>query len=103
MLSFITQDRVIRKILEHCVPRMHTSTLERRKRQQCCKEDEGRPLGIGLQGQVPNRPKLLWSKARVVSIGAGRVDFLSLFLAFCCDKVATMNKDKDGQHEDLVF
>ncbi len=32
-------------------------------------EDEGRPLGTGLHGQVPNHPKLLWSKARVVSVG----------------------------------
>ena len=31
-------------------------------------EDEGRSFGIGLQGQVPNRPKLRWSKARVVSV-----------------------------------
>ncbi len=30
--------------------------------------DEGRPLGIGLQEQVPNHPKLLWSRAMVVSI-----------------------------------
>ena len=35
--------------------------------------DEGRSLGIGLQDQVPNRLKLLWSKAMVVSVsGKGR-------------------------------
>jgi len=25
---------------------------------RCCMEDEGRPLGAGLQGQAPNRLKL---------------------------------------------
>lgn len=38
------------------------------------RRDEGRPLGAGLQGQAPNHLKLLWSKARVVSVkgkGAG--------------------------------
>ena len=29
--------------------------------------DEGRPLGTGLQEQVPNRLQRLWSKAMVVS------------------------------------
>jgi len=32
-----------------------------------CLTDEGRPLGIGLQGQVPNHLRRLWSKAMVVS------------------------------------
>ena len=31
--------------------------------------DEGRPLGTGLQEQVPNHLWLLWSKAMVVSAG----------------------------------
>ena len=31
--------------------------------------DEGGPLGIGLQEQVPNHLRLLWSKAMVVSAG----------------------------------
>ena len=35
---------------------------------QCCMEDEVWPLGIGLQGQVPNHLELLWSRARVVSV-----------------------------------
>ena len=35
---------------------------------RCCARDEGRPLGIGLQGQVPNRLKLRWLSARVVSV-----------------------------------
>jgi site-specific DNA recombinase len=30
-----------------------------RLKQPCCTRDEGRPLGTGLQGQVPNRRKLL--------------------------------------------
>ena len=33
-----------------------------------CARDEGRPLGVGLQEQASNHLKLLWSRARVVSI-----------------------------------
>jgi hypothetical protein len=33
-----------------------------------CTEDEGRPLEAGLQEQASNHLKLLWSKARVVSV-----------------------------------
>ena len=33
-----------------------------------CTEDEGRPLGVGLQEQAPKHLKLLWSKAMVVSV-----------------------------------
>jgi hypothetical protein len=33
-----------------------------------CTEDEGRPLGAGLQEQASNRLKLLWPKAMVVSV-----------------------------------
>ena len=32
-----------------------------------CTTDEGRPLGTGLQEQVSNHPRRLWSKAMVVS------------------------------------
>ena len=32
-----------------------------------CLTDEGRPLGTGLQGQVSNHLRRLWSKAMVVS------------------------------------
>ncbi len=35
---------------------------------QCCMEDEGRPLEVGLQGQVSNRLELLGSRAWVVSV-----------------------------------
>jgi len=31
-------------------------------------EDEGRPLGAGLQEQASNHLKLLWSKVMVVSV-----------------------------------
>jgi len=34
-----------------------------------CLTDEGRPLGTGLQEQVPNHLRRLWSKAMVVSTG----------------------------------
>jgi hypothetical protein len=33
-----------------------------------CTGDEGRPLGVGLQEQAPNRPKLHGSRALVVSV-----------------------------------
>ena len=34
-----------------------------------CLIDEGRPLGTGLQEQVPNHLRRLWTKAMVVSTG----------------------------------
>ena len=37
-------------------------------RHEAALRDEGRSFGTGLQGQVPNHLKLLWSKARVVSV-----------------------------------
>ena len=33
-----------------------------------CTEDEGRPLGAGLQEQASNYLKLLWPKSMVVSV-----------------------------------
>ena len=33
-----------------------------------CVEDEGGPLGVGLQELISNHLKLLWSKAMVVSV-----------------------------------
>ena len=33
-----------------------------------CVKDEGGPLGAGLQEQASNHLKLLWSRARVVSV-----------------------------------
>jgi hypothetical protein len=36
-------------------------------KQPCCSTDEGRPLGTGLQEQVSNHLRRLWSKAMVVS------------------------------------
>ena len=35
-----------------------------------CAKDEGGPLGIGFQEQVPNQSKLLRSKSVVVSVGS---------------------------------
>jgi hypothetical protein len=54
---------------DHIVCHERDLTLARGGREWCCVEDEGRPLETGLQGQVSNHPKLLWSKARVVSVG----------------------------------
>lgn len=34
----------------------------------CLAEDEGGPLGAAIQVEAPNRRKLLWSKAMVVSV-----------------------------------
>jgi len=40
------------------------------RRQSCCIEDEGGPLGIGLWDQVSNPAKLHGLRGRVVSVGA---------------------------------
>jgi len=40
------------------------------RRQSCCIEDEGGPLGIGLWDQVSNPAKLRGLRGRVVSVGA---------------------------------
>jgi hypothetical protein len=56
------------EIGSHRTPRMHTQPAARQKGVQCCLEDEGRPLGVGLQGRIPNHLKLRWSRARVVSV-----------------------------------
>ena len=41
-----------------------------------CAKDEGGPLGIGFQEQVPNQSKLLRSKSVVVSVGSkARIKF----------------------------
>ena len=46
-----------------------TSTTNSRKAEEVrnCLTDEGRPLGTGLQEQVPNHLRRLWTKAMVVS------------------------------------
>ena len=44
-------------------------TAERVAGVRNCPTDEGRPLGTGLQEQVSNHLRLLWSKAMVVSAG----------------------------------
>jgi transposase len=44
-----------------CVTTAATGGRNEFLRQLCCKRDEGRPLGIGLQDQVPNHRKLLGS------------------------------------------
>jgi hypothetical protein len=38
-----------------------------RARVRNCLTDEGRPLGIGLQEQIPNRLWRLWTKSKVVN------------------------------------
>lgn len=51
---------VTSKYAEHRVPRMHTRTPQGGKGKQCCTRDEGRPLGTGVQDQVPNHLTLRW-------------------------------------------
>jgi putative transposase len=48
--------------LDHGVPRMPN-----REGRQCCRRDEGRPLGVGVQDQAPNPLTLRWSRASVVN------------------------------------
>src|SRR5262249_14054341 len=55
-----------------------TSAANGRKAEEVrnCLTDEGRPLGTGLQKQVPNHLRRLWPKARVVNAegkGLGRL------------------------------
>jgi len=45
-------------------PRTHNQNAGVR----CCTEDEGRPLGAGVQAQAPNRLKLHTLRAGVVSV-----------------------------------
>jgi type II secretory pathway pseudopilin PulG len=63
-----THLRIIYGAIQHyaddCVPRTRTRSYGVR----CCTEDEGGPLGTGLQEEVPNHLKLLWLRARVVSV-----------------------------------
>jgi hypothetical protein len=51
-----------RECLDHGVPRMPN-----REGRQCCRRDEGRPLGVGVQDQAPNPLTLRWSRASVVN------------------------------------
>jgi len=50
----------IAKYTDHRVPRMHTRTPQGGKGEQCCTRDEGGPLGIGVQDQVPNHLTPRW-------------------------------------------
>ena len=51
MLTRVRHERVLRKLS-----------------MRCCTKDEGRPLGTGVQAQVPNRLKLQRLRAAVVSV-----------------------------------
>ena len=59
---------VVAKYQDHRVPRRHVQLPQGGRRVSCCTEDEGRPLGIGVQARVPNRLELRGSRARVVSV-----------------------------------
>jgi hypothetical protein len=49
-------------------PVCHESTRLLLSKEVCCTTDEGGPLGIGLQEQVPNHWKLLRLKVVVVNV-----------------------------------
>jgi hypothetical protein len=55
-----------------CVPQAHGKEVEYELTdcEQSYMEDEGRSLGVGFQEQASNHPKLLRSRAVVVSVGA---------------------------------
>src|ERR1017187_3842698 len=84
-------DESVHALCVRCLDETHPSILSLRSlcRRRCatsakgrggpnvcnCSIDEGRPLGTGLQEQVPNHLRRLWSKAMVVSAegkGPGR-------------------------------
>jgi hypothetical protein len=48
----------------------HESNQSVRKhtRKLCCTQDESRPLAIAIQVEIANHPKVLWSKAMVLSV-----------------------------------
>ena len=43
-----------------CATKARKGGRKGRLKQPCCTRDEGGPLGLGLQGQGPNRLELLW-------------------------------------------
>lgn len=43
----------------------------------CCTEDDGRSIGVALQGGVSNSHKLLWSKATVVNVMVKRRNLIA--------------------------
>ena len=66
--------------------------------QPCCTGDEGGPLGIGLQGRVPNRPELRGSRAQVVSVrgkGGPRARQVGARKTNASESLATCRKRRD--------
>jgi len=58
----------VSKYQDHRVPRRPTQQPKGKRSVPGCTEDEGRPLGIGVQAQVSNRLELRGSRVRVVSV-----------------------------------
>ena len=54
------------------VPRRQAQTPKGERSKPCCMNDEGRPLGIGMQVQVSNHHELPGSRAPVVSVDGKR-------------------------------
>ena len=70
MTSTSRQRKSFRCLTTQCVPK---ARWFRRRRstghRACCASDGGRPSGFAVQAESPNRPKLLRSRAVVVSVG----------------------------------
>ena len=72
----VLADLMESKCDDSSVPRRRTQQPKGRRRKSCCADDEGWPLGVGVQARVPNRLELRGSRARVVSVegkGAARL------------------------------
>ena len=66
---------LVQKYCNHRVPRRHAQPPQGGRSKSCCIEDEGWPLGIGVQALVSIHLVLRGSRARVVSVegnGAAR-------------------------------
>ncbi|QDU69832.1 IS66 family transposase zinc-finger binding domain-containing protein [Engelhardtia mirabilis] len=59
---------LVSKYADHRVPRRIADQPQGWRSRPCCMDDEGRPLGIGVQAQVPNRLELRGLRAQVVSV-----------------------------------
>lgn len=65
------------KIADCRAPRRQAQPPRGGRSKPCCMNDEGGPLGIGVQARVPNHLELLGSRARVVRVEAKRRDTIA--------------------------
>ena len=70
-LSGEERERLEALLRKGIVPQRHErSSLRTKIVTYSCVEDDGGPLGIGFQEQIPNQSELLRSKTAVVSVGS---------------------------------